>query len=58
MGYAAAGGVAMQAFVITIGILVAMLALYSVGWLRPTQRFVSTIKVLTSLQFEDSHRSI
>jgi uncharacterized YccA/Bax inhibitor family protein len=47
MGYVAAGGVAMQAFVITIGILVAMLTLYSVGWLRPTQRFVSTIKVLT-----------
>jgi uncharacterized YccA/Bax inhibitor family protein len=47
MGYAAAGGLALQAFVITISILVAMLALYSVRILRPTQTFVSVIKVAT-----------
>ena len=47
MGHAAAGGLALQAFVITISILIAMLALYSFRVLRPTQTFVSVIKVLT-----------
>jgi uncharacterized YccA/Bax inhibitor family protein len=47
MGYAAAGGLALQAFVITISILIAMLALYSFRILRPSQTFVSVIKVLT-----------
>ncbi|MHC4827312.1 MAG: Bax inhibitor-1/YccA family membrane protein [Planctomycetota bacterium] len=48
MGYAATGGLALQAFVITISILIAMLALYSFRILRPSQTFVSVIKVLTA----------
>jgi uncharacterized YccA/Bax inhibitor family protein len=48
MGYAAAGGLALQAFLITISILIAMLALYSFRILRPTQTFVSVIKVATA----------
>lgn len=47
MGYGAAGGVALQAFIITISILIAMLALYSFRILRPTQMFVSIVKVAT-----------
>ncbi|MHC4306724.1 MAG: Bax inhibitor-1/YccA family membrane protein, partial [Planctomycetota bacterium] len=45
---AATGGLALQAFVITISILIAMLALYSFRILRPSQTFVSVIKVLTA----------
>ena len=48
MGYAATGGLALQAFVITISILIAMLALYSFRILRPSKTFVSVIKVLTA----------
>lgn len=46
-GYAAAGGLALQAFVVTISVLIAMLALYSFRILRPSRTFVSVIKVLT-----------
>ena len=48
MGYAATGGLALQAFVITISILIAMLVLYSFRILRPSRTFVSVIKVLTA----------
>ena len=47
MGYAAAGGVALQAFIITASILVAMLVLYRMKILRPTRRFVSIVSVAT-----------
>lgn len=48
MGYAVAGGVAVQAFVITISILLAMLALYSFRILRPTRRFTAIVSVATA----------
>ncbi len=48
MGYAVAGGVALQAFVITISICLAMLGLYSVRILRPTRLFVSIVSVATA----------
>lgn len=47
MGYAAAGGVALQAFIITSSILVAMLGLYAARILRPTKLFVSVVSVAT-----------
>lgn len=43
MGYAAAGGIALQAFIITASILVAMLLLYKFRILKPTERFVSVV---------------
>ena len=47
MGYSVAGGLALQAFIITISILLAMLGLYSFRILRPTRRFVSVVSVFT-----------
>ncbi len=47
MQIAVTGGVALQAFIITASILVAMLALYSLRLLRPTQLLVSVVKVAT-----------
>ncbi len=47
MGYAVAGGVALQAFIITCSILVTMLGLYHARILRPTKLFVSVISVAT-----------
>lgn len=47
MGYVAAGGLAVQAFIITISVMLAMLALYSLGWLRPTKMFVAVVSTLT-----------
>jgi len=47
MGYAAAGGVALQAFIITMSILVTMLVMYKMKILRPTRRFVSIVSVAT-----------
>lgn len=44
---AALGGVALQAFIITISIVLAMLVLYSARILQPTQMFVSMVKVAT-----------
>ena len=41
------GGLALQAFLITVGVTVAMLALYSMRILRPTQMFTSVLKVAT-----------
>lgn len=47
MGLGVQGGVALQAFIITVAIMFAMLALYKARILRPTERFVSVVKVLT-----------
>jgi len=47
MGYAVAGGVALQAFIITSCILVTMLGLYYARILRPTKLFVSVVSVAT-----------
>ncbi len=47
MGYAAMGGLALQAFVITLSVLVAMLALYYFRVLKPTKKFTATVSVLT-----------
>ena len=47
MGYAAVGGLALQAFVITISVLVSMLALYYFRILQPTKKFTAAISVLT-----------
>ena len=47
MGYSAMGGLALQAFVITISVLVSMLALYYFRILKPTKKFTATIYVLT-----------
>lgn len=47
MGYQVAGGLALQAFIITVSCLLAMLGLYSAGILRPTRKFVATIVTLT-----------
>jgi len=47
MGAKAAGGVALQAFIITASILAVMLGLYSFRILRPTRRFVSIVSVAT-----------
>lgn len=48
MGYAVAGGVALQAFIITASIMVAMLGLYTARILRPTKLFVSVVSVATA----------
>ncbi len=47
MGYAAAGGLALQAFAITISVLISMLALYYFKILKPTKMFTTVICVLT-----------
>lgn len=47
LGQGAPGGLALQAFIITVSCVLAMLALYSAGILKPTQRFVATIVTLT-----------
>lgn len=47
MGYTAMGGLALQAFVITISVLISMLALYYFRILQPTKKFVATVSVLT-----------
>jgi uncharacterized YccA/Bax inhibitor family protein len=47
MGYSAIGGLALQAFVITISVLISMLALYYFRILQPTKKFVAAISVLT-----------
>jgi uncharacterized YccA/Bax inhibitor family protein len=48
MGYAVAGGVALQAFVITISILMAMLMLYKLRIIRPTRMFRAVVGVATT----------
>tara|TARA_B100001750_G_scaffold215324_1_gene199238 strand:+ start:623 stop:1426 length:804 start_codon:yes stop_codon:yes gene_type:complete len=47
MGYEAMGGLALQAFVITMSVLVSMLGLYYFRILQPTKMFVSVVSVLT-----------
>ena len=47
MGYAAVGGLALQAFVITISVLISMLALYYFRILQPTKKFTAAVSVLT-----------
>jgi uncharacterized YccA/Bax inhibitor family protein len=47
MGYVAMGGLALQAFVITISVLISMLALYYFRILKPTKKFTATVSVLT-----------
>ena len=47
MNKAIPGGVALQAFIITVSILIAMLLLYTFRILRPTKRFVSIVSVAT-----------
>ena len=47
MGYAVLGGLALQAFVVTVSVLISMLALYYFRILKPTKKFVATISVLT-----------
>ena len=47
MGYAATGGLALQAFVITISVLISMLALYYFRILQPTKKFTAAVQVLT-----------
>ncbi len=47
MNKAITGGVALQAVIITISILIAMLLLYTFRILRPTKRFVSIVSVAT-----------
>lgn len=47
MQIAVPGGLALQAFVITIGVTVGMLALYSLRILKPTKLFVSVVYVAT-----------
>ena len=47
MGYAAMGGLALQAFVITISVLISMLALYYFRILQPTKKFTAAVQVLT-----------
>ncbi len=46
-GVTVTGGLALQAFVITFSILIAMLALYYFRILKPTRMFVSVVSVLT-----------
>lgn len=48
MGYAAAGGLALQAFLITIGVFLAMFALYWTRILRPSRTFVAALSVMTA----------
>jgi uncharacterized YccA/Bax inhibitor family protein len=47
MGYSAMGGLALQAFVITISVLVSMLGLYYFRILQPTKKFTAAVQVLT-----------
>lgn len=47
MGYGAMGGLALQAFVVTISVLIAMLALYYMRILQPTKKFTAAVSVLT-----------
>ena len=47
MGYSAIGGLALQAFVITISVLISMLALYYFRILQPTKKFTAALSVLT-----------
>jgi uncharacterized YccA/Bax inhibitor family protein len=47
MGYEAMGGLALQAFVITVSVLVAMLTLYYFRILQPTKKFKAAVSVLT-----------
>jgi uncharacterized YccA/Bax inhibitor family protein len=47
MGYTAMGGLALQAFVITVSVLVSMLALYYFRILQPTKKFTAAVSVLT-----------
>ena len=47
MGYVAVGGLAIQAFVITISVLISMLALYYFRILQPTKKFTAAVSVLT-----------
>ena len=47
-GVAVAGGVALQAFIITISMLIAMLALYKARILRPSRTFTAVIMTLTA----------
>ena len=47
MGYEATGGLALQAFVITISVLISMLALYYFKILKPTKKFTAVVSVLT-----------
>lgn len=46
-GVAAAGGLALQAFIITISIMLAMLGLYYARILQPTKMFVAVVSTLT-----------
>lgn len=46
-GVAAAGGLALQAFIITISIMLAMLGLYYARILQPTKRFTAILTTLT-----------
>lgn len=46
-GLAVQGGLAFQAFLITVSVLLAMIGLYYTGILRPTQKFVAAVSVAT-----------
>ena len=46
-GVAVPGGIALQAFIITVCIMLAMLALYTFGGIRPNRLFVSVLSVAT-----------
>lgn len=48
MGYNVAGGLALQALVITMGVAIAMLGLYYARILRPTKTFVAVIYTATA----------
>ncbi len=48
MGYAVAGGIALQAFIITLSLMIAMLALYSARIIRPTRTFQAVVGVFTA----------
>lgn len=48
MQITATGGLALQAFVITLSVLISMLALYYLRILQPTKKFTATIYVLTA----------
>lgn len=47
IGATVAGGLALQAFIVTIGITCAMLALYSLRIIQPTRRFTAVVATLT-----------
>jgi uncharacterized YccA/Bax inhibitor family protein len=47
LGYAAAGGLALQAFIITISVMLAMLGLYYARILQPTKMFTAVVTTLT-----------